>query len=127
MYLAPGVYFEELASSARPSPEAYSPRVSLRIDEPTPRWIGEHSVAAFVGVARRGPAQQPTLIGSWQQFEGMYEPYGEPEDPGTDGWCLGDAVYGFFANGGRLCWVVNVHGEDGFRASRSHDVIDARR
>jgi uncharacterized protein len=85
-YQAPGVYIEEVPSGARPI-EA----------------VGT-STAAFVGKAPNEDAlvNQVTAINNWTEF---LKNYSKPDSGGTP---LAQAVYGFFLNGGRLCYVVNV-------------------
>lgn len=81
-YRTPGVYFE------------YADPPHLL---PGPRT----DVAGFVGIAQRGPLHEPVKLESWTQFLSVfggvnvrsYLPY---------------AVHGFFANGGRECWVVRA-------------------
>ena len=58
-------------------------------------------IAAFVGIAERGPVDVPVPVESWQQFVSWF------------GGCtrvgfLAYAVRGFLENGGRRCWVVRV-------------------
>jgi hypothetical protein len=58
-------------------------------------------VAAFVGVAERGPVQTPVAVTSWAQFQsvfGNFIPQGY----------LAYSVKAFFENGGNRCWVVRV-------------------
>ena len=81
-YLAPGLYWETPA----PAPAIDA----LRTD-----------VAAFVGIAERGPLDQPTLIDSWQQFASRFGGF-------LANGLLACAVKAFFENGGRRCWVVRV-------------------
>ncbi len=82
-YNTPGVYFEWQDDRSR------------SID-------GMHTdIAGFVGIAERGPLHQPVKVSSWTQFTSVF------------GWpipqaYLAYAVQGFFANGGRDCWVVRV-------------------
>ena len=91
-YLSPGVYVREIPG-VRPI-----------------EGVGT-TVAAFVGVARGGPANEPKLITSWRQ-------YGRPSVNGSatrssrscEGSFLAHSVYGFFMNGGSRCYVVNVGG-----------------
>jgi Bacteriophage tail sheath protein len=82
-YLVPGVSFEWL--DRRP------PAVEgLRTD-----------VAGFVGIAERGPLHRPVRVDGWASFLttfGSHVPQG----------FLAYAVEGFFANGGRACWVVRA-------------------
>ncbi|MEL5958925.1 phage tail sheath family protein [Streptomyces sp. CLV115] len=82
-YLSPGVYVEEIESGSRPI-----------------EGVGT-SVAAFVGFARKGPFDEPTLITNWSQFAGTFGDF-------VDGTYLASAVYGFFANGGGVCYVVRI-------------------
>ncbi len=49
-YLSPGVYVEEVEAGSRPI-----------------EGVGT-AVAAFVGLAGRGPANTPTLVTNWSQF-----------------------------------------------------------
>jgi hypothetical protein len=82
-YRAPGVYVEWLDAN------------------PQHIELARTDVAGFIGVAQRGPLQIPTKIESARQFETTF---GEA----MEGACLAYAVQGFFANGGRTCWVVRV-------------------
>src|SRR5262245_16383550 len=85
-YLAPGVYIEEVPSGARPI-EA----------------VGT-STAAFVGVAPKADAllNQAVSINNWTEF---LKKFVADESESTP---LAQAVYGFFLNGGRFCYVVNI-------------------
>ncbi|MFI8420276.1 phage tail sheath family protein [Streptomyces sp. NPDC085479] len=82
-YLSPGVYVEEVQSGSRPI-----------------EGVGT-SVAAFVGFARKGPFDEPTLITNWSQFVSRFGDF-------VEGTYLAASVYGFFANGGGTCYVVRV-------------------
>ena len=53
-YLSPGVYVEEVDSGSRPI-----------------EGVGT-AVAAFVGLATRGPFNTPTLISNWTQFAATF-------------------------------------------------------
>ena len=100
-YLTPGVYVEEMPSSSKPI-----------------EGVGT-SVAAFVGLAPGGPVNTPMRISNWSQFARVY---GDPENPENgpfmEGAYLAHAVYGYFLNGGSLCWVVRV-GADGRQPGRT--------
>jgi phage tail sheath protein FI len=82
-YLSPGVYVEEVAGGSRPI-----------------EGVGT-SVAAFVGLAPDGPLDEPVLVRNWAQFVGTFGDFSEE-------YYLGHAVYGFFANGGSVAYVVRV-------------------
>lgn len=64
----------------------------------TPRPLG---VAAFAGIAGAGPIGRPVLLEDGTAFTSYF---GEP----VVGSSLAAAVGGFFANGGRRCWVVRA-------------------
>ena len=95
-YLTPGVYVEEVPSASKPI-----------------EGVGT-SIAAFVGLAPGGPVNVPMRISNWTQFARIYGDPNEPDNgPFMPGAYLAHAVYGFFQNGGGLCWVVRVGGGDG--------------
>ena len=89
-YLSPGVYVEEVDSGSRPI-----------------EGVGT-AVAAFVGLATRGPFNTPTLISNWTQFTATFGDF-------TPGTYLAHAVFGYFMNGGGNCYVVRI-GDDGGNA-----------
>lgn len=82
-YRTPGVRLEWLDS-------AQQVRTPVRTD-----------IAAFVGIAERGPLHRPVRVDSWDQFRGVFGGYLSVA-------YLAYAVEGFYANGGRTCWVVRV-------------------
>src|ERR1700730_4370779 len=82
-YLTPGVYVEEMPPGSRPI-----------------EGVGT-SLAAFVGFAERGPRNRPVLVTNWSQFQDRFGSFRKD--------CyLAHSVYGFFANGGGTCYVVNL-------------------
>src|ERR1700761_1736702 len=88
-YLTPGVYVEEVPSANKPI-EGVST-----------------SIAAFVGLAPGGPVNTPMRISNWTQFAKIYGDPNEPDNgPFMEGAYLAHSVYGFFQNGGSLCWIV---------------------
>ncbi len=86
-YLSPGVYVEETDSGSRPI-----------------EGVGT-AVAAFIGLAEKGPTNEPILVTNWAQFTSQFGEF-------TEGGYLAHAVYGYFLNGGGSCYVVRV-GADG--------------
>ncbi len=90
-YTAPGVYVEEVVSSQKVLAAA-----------PT-------AIAAFVGFTEKAPIDDPNdpeglaprLITSWMQFEKLFGSF-------TPNAILPLSVYGYFANGGSLAYVVRV-------------------
>jgi hypothetical protein len=86
---APGIYH----SAAPPSPGGVEP---IRLD-----------ATGFVGVAWRGPANEPVAVTSWTQF---VEVFGSVTDPGgrpCPGY-LPRAVRAYFDQGGQIAWVCRV-------------------
>jgi uncharacterized protein len=98
-YLTPGVYVEEVPSTSKPI-----------------EGVGT-SIAAFVGLAPGGPVNTPMRISNWTQFAKLFGDPNEPDNgPFMEGAYLAHSVYGFFQNGGGLCWVVRVGAGDGTAA-----------
>jgi phage tail sheath protein FI len=93
-YLSPGVYVEEVPAGSRPI-----------------EGVGT-AVAAFVGLAARGPTNAPTLITNWGQFVSTFGDF-------MEGSYLGHAVYGYFLNGGGSCYVVRIGGDGPMTAARA--------
>ena len=91
-YSTPGAYYERTDAGA----PAVSP---VRMD-----------VAAFVGIAARGPVHTAVPIDSWRQFAAYF---GDVTGAGY----LAYAVRAFFENGGRRCWVVRLTSDAAMAAS----------
>jgi phage tail sheath protein FI len=85
-YLTPGVYVEEIDRGSKPI-----------------EGVGT-AVAAFVGFAERGDIGKPTQITNWSQFTEKFGGF-------IEGSFLAHAVYGFFNNGGGVCYVNRLPGE----------------
>ena len=92
--LAPGVYYQT-------------------VDAPAPIGAGVRTdIAAFVGIAERGPLDTPQPVESWRQFVARF------------GGCIGGGylayvVRAFFENEGRRCWVVRVASRDAYGGARA--------
>jgi phage tail sheath protein FI len=82
-YLSPGVYIEEVEAGSRPI-----------------EGVGT-AVAAFVGLAARGPANAPTLVTNWSQFTQTFGEF-------IEGSYLAHSVYGYFLGGGGAAYIVRV-------------------
>ena len=82
-YVTPGVYYETLD-------EQHKTVAGIRTD-----------IAAFIGLAERGPLHYPTIIRSWEQFESTFGAFI------ANGY-LAYSVKAFFENGGQVCYVVRV-------------------
>lgn len=82
--------------------ELRPPGVYPAVDEPRakPLTVVETGIAGFVGLAARGPLDEPVRLGGWNEF---VEVFGASNDS-----YLARAVEGFFANGGGSCYVVRV-------------------
>jgi hypothetical protein len=107
MYYAPGIYVEEVSSGTR----SIQP-------------VGS-STAAFVGEAPSDTAHvnEAVAIENWTRFTREYVKDGSVSTP------LSNAVFGFFQNGGRRCYVVNTgKGQPiggGGRSRRGLDVLES--
>ena len=82
----PGVYPAEGETRAAPIAEA------------------DTRVAGFVGLAVRGPLDEPRRLSCWNDF---IETYGDGS-PLARGGYLAKSVEGFFLNGGECCYVVRA-------------------
>ena len=85
-YLSPGVYVEEVQAASRPIEGAGT------------------AVAAFVGLAQRGPANTPVMVTNWSQFVASFGDF-------MEGSYLAHSVYGFFLNGGTTAYIVRIGAE----------------
>ena len=95
-YLAPNVYVEDLPSVA-----------SLE-------QVGS-SCGGFLGTAQRGLVGIPTLVTSWNSFIEKFA--GGLESPFLANSDLAYAVYGFFQNGGKRCYVTRIAGTGAVKAT----------
>ena len=75
-------------------------------------------IAAFVGIAEKGPARRAVAVDSWKQFTALFG------DVFANGY-LAYVVKAFFENGGRRCWIVRVEGEAAAIARRVLAAADA--
>jgi phage tail sheath protein FI len=64
----------------------------------------ETGVTAFLGATATGPRHEPTRVGSFEQYDKVF---GSGDDFMTHG------VRGFFDNGGRTAYIVNITPEGG--------------
>ena len=95
-YFTPGVYLEDLPSVA-------------------PMQSASTSNGGFIGTAQRGKVNVPTFVTSWNSYlekfaGGMQTPFLADSD-------LAYAVYGFFQNGGKYCYVIRTASETAACAS----------
>lgn len=95
-YTSPGVYVESVSSV-------------VSVDDSLSTGIG-----GFIGIAERGP-EYPVLISSWQEYIdtfalGMDSPFLSDSS-------LAFAVYGFFQNGGKRCYVQRAVGDAAVQSS----------
>ena len=97
-YISPGVYVESISSA-------------VSVDDRLSTGIG-----GFIGIAERGPAI-PTLISSWQEYIDTFA-FGM-DSPFLSNSSLAFAVYGFFQNGGKQCYVQRAIGRNS-----KHSVAD---
>ena len=88
-YISPGVYVESISSA-------------VSVDDRLSTGIG-----GFIGIAERGP-DIPVLISSWQEYIDTFA-FGM-DSPFLSNSSLAFAVYGFFQNGGKQCYVQRAIG-----------------
>src|SRR4051794_16558931 len=79
----PGVYIREIASGVRPIAGVST------------------SIAAFVGMTKRGPLGEPTRVFGIKQFDDLFS-------ADTSQGELPEQVRQFFLNGGEQCFVVRI-------------------
>ncbi|HDQ73955.1 MAG TPA: phage tail sheath family protein [Chloroflexi bacterium] len=96
-YLSPGVYVEEVDTGAKPIEG---------VGTAMPAFVGFTEKAQLRervdgGWVTRDMLNTPTLVTNWTQFVERFGGF-------TDGAYLPQAVYGFFQNGGRRCYVLSV-------------------
>ncbi len=107
-YLAPGVYVEEIEIGGKPI-EGVST-----------------STAGFIGETERGPAA-PHLLTSFGEYRRLYGGYSWQKGKETVSLSyLPYAVEGFFANGGRRCFLGRITGGNSKSASQEFDKFNAR-
>jgi len=92
-YLSPGVYMEEVDRGTKPIES-----------------VGT-AVAAFIGYTEKaedirngqkvGVVGKPTLVTNWSQYVQKFGGF-------TKGAYTPDAVYGYFANGGSICYIISI-------------------
>jgi uncharacterized protein len=88
----PGVYVEEVPSGVRPIAAAST------------------SIAAFIGVAERGPVGEAVKVFNFTEYQNRYGGF-------LAGSFLSHAVYQFFNNGGTQCYIVRVAGANAATAN----------
>lgn len=64
----------------------------------------ETGVTAFLGVTAQGPRNEPTRVGSFEQYEKLF---------GSDDSFMTAGLRGFFDNGGKTAYVCNIAPEGG--------------
>jgi phage tail sheath protein FI len=82
-YQTPGVYVEEVESGSKPI-EA-----------------GATNIAGFLGVAEKGPVNEPVLVTNWTQYTKIFGGFH------ANGW-MSHGVYQFFQNGGTKAFINNL-------------------
>jgi len=88
----PGVYVEEVPSGVRPIAAAST------------------SIAAFIGIAERGPVGEAVKVFNFTEYQNRYGGF-------LPGSFLSHAVYQFFNNGGTQCYIVRVAGANAATAN----------
>src|ERR1700753_2018170 len=116
-YLTPGVYVEEVASAIQPiagvgtSTAGFLGVVGdvtmpLKPGLPGKNQDGTTKAPTADDYYAKAAADTPVLVTSWDAFQRNFGELGEHNS------VLGNAVYGFFNNGGSRAWVASVSGID---------------
>lgn len=102
-YNSPGIYVEEVSSGPRPI-----------------QAVGT-STAGFIGTAPKSDEKknEAVAINNWTQFQKIFVP--EKDIKSTP---LSNAVFGYFQNGGRRCYVVNSSQDELPKALEALETID---
>jgi len=95
-YLSPDIYFEQIVRDER-----FKPLERAKLN-----------VAAFLGIAEKGPIQAPTRITSWEGFKRTFGDLSENS-------YLAFSVFGFFNNGGTECFITRVAHVDDIDSTRN--------
>ncbi len=84
-------------------PEYYAPGVHIEKESRGERYLEvvKTDCAVFFGITERGPIGKPLRISSFSDFKNAFGSF-------LPGSFLPYAVYGFFLNGGRECFVVRI-------------------
>jgi uncharacterized protein len=81
--------------------EPRAPGIQIREVEVAPPAFLRLGVAGFVGQAERGPLHSPQAVANWGQYTDLFGGF-------LGHSYLSYAVYGFFLNGGKRCFVVRT-------------------
>lgn len=99
-YSTPGVYVQEVSGGTRPI-EA--------VGTSTAGFVGTAPASKTANVQLAAANLKATVIHNWTQFKDNFFTKPTAENAADDEWTyLAHAVYGFFLNGGRRCWVVDM-------------------
>ncbi|NJO40772.1 MAG: phage tail sheath family protein [Cyanobacteria bacterium RU_5_0] len=107
-YLSPGVYVEEVASAIQAiagvgtSTAGFIGLVADTATMPLRPGVTPANPPAPTDLYPLAPANVPQLVTTWSEFKSKF---GDVQDGNR---VLGNAVYGFFNNGGTRCWVTRV-------------------
>jgi phage tail sheath protein FI len=84
-------------------PEYYAPGVHIEKESRGERYleIVKTDCAVFLGLTERGPVGKPVRVSSFSDFKSSFGSF-------LPGSYLPYAVYGFFLNGGRECFIIRV-------------------
>jgi phage tail sheath protein FI len=100
-YLSPGVYVEEVPPAATPIAGVGTSTagfIGVVEDGVTMPFLPGSTTTRFTVAA----ARTPTLVTSWEEFKNKFG------DFQAGNALLAHAVFGFFNNGGTICWVTRV-------------------
>ena len=101
---APGVYIHEVSGGSRPI---------VAVGTSTAGFVGNAPASKRNSTTIAVDDLKAEVVDNWTQFKDLF--FSKPADPANPGdweaddWTnLAHAAYGFFLNGGRRCWVVDM-------------------
>ena len=99
-YSAPGVYIQEVSGGSHPI---------QAVGTNTAGFVGTAPASKTASVSIATDNLKATVIDNWTQFRDSFFTKPTAANAAEDEWTnLAHAVYGFFLNGGRRCWVVDM-------------------
>ena len=99
-YSAPGVYIQEVSGGSHPI---------QAVGTSTAGFVGTAPASKTASVSITTDNLKATVIDNWTQFQDSFFTKPTAANAAEDEWTnLAHAVYGFFLNGGRRCWVVDM-------------------
>lgn len=98
-YQTPGVYIQEVSSGVRPI---------VAVGSTTAGFVGVAPASKRAGRSIAAADLKTAVCDNWTEFRSQFFSEATADEPEAAWTQLAHAVYGFFHNGGRRCWVVDM-------------------